>query len=325
MNGEILNKVTGYTKKIKSEEKIMGKIKLRKQMVDILRYKLYGANGGLGASRDDEKRAGTAGDKIFSMQTFKTYHQQVDHFADWCKEHGITGWDAARLAVSEYLKYLIEMDYAAPTIKTAACALGKVWSCDYRDFGVVLPKCERVLITRSRQTVKRDAHFSIENNAELINFGACTGLRRAELEHIVGTDLYEKDGKYYIHVRGKAVHAKGGKVRDVELIGNEKEIKAVVDRMLLAKDGLVWTIVHSSFDEHAQRNVYSWRVYNKYKRDLSTLPREELYICRKDRAGERFDKAALEITSQFLGHGHYSDEKGKWIPRADITVRNYLH
>jgi hypothetical protein len=260
MNGEILNKVTKYTKKIKSEGKEMKKIKLRKQMVDILRYKLYGTNGGLGVSRDNEKRAGSASDKIFSMQTFKTYHQQIDHFADWCKEREIAGRDAARLAVPEYLKYLIENGYSAPTIKTAACALGKVWSCDYRDFGVILPKCERISITRSRQAVKRDTHFSIENNAELINFGACTGLRRAELEHIVGTDLYEKDGKYYIHIRGKAVHAKGGKIRDVELIGSEKEIKVVVDRMLLAKDGLVWAKVHSAFDEHAQRNVYSWRV-----------------------------------------------------------------
>jgi hypothetical protein len=65
--------------------------------------------------------------------------------------------------------------------------------------------------------------------------------------------------------------------------------------------------------------------YNKYKRDISTLSRKEMYVCRTDRAGEKFDKAALEITSQFLGHGHYSEEKGKWIPRADITVRNYLH
>ncbi|MBQ9199847.1 MAG: hypothetical protein IJ141_06665 [Lachnospiraceae bacterium] len=70
--------------------------------------------------------------------------------------------------------------------------------------------------------------------------------------------------------------------------------------------GLVWSRVPSHMDVHSYRSDYATAIYTAYERDLSTLPKSEVYLCRGSRKGERFDKKAMLIASRALGHNRLS-------------------
>ena len=56
-----------------------------------------------------------------------------------------------------------------------------------------------------------------------------------------------KDG-----VQFKMVHrsTKGGKVRNIDIIGSDEEIALIKDMIQNAGEGLVFNRIHSAFDEH---------------------------------------------------------------------------
>ena len=73
--------------------------------------------------------------------------------------------------------------------------MGKLYHCDYREFGVEIPKRVRENITRSIGALENTKGFSGKNNQAAVDLIKCTGLRRVEAEHIKAKDFYEKDGK----------------------------------------------------------------------------------------------------------------------------------
>lgn len=139
-------------------------------------------------------------EKIYSWGTYKAYLKHSCYFGKWCKEtHNCKKIVDCRNYVNEYLKKLIEDGKSSYTIKLTAQALAKLYDCSAKDF-IETPSRQRKNIVRSRETVAYDKHFSKKNNAELINFCECTGLRRAELKALRGTDLLEKDGSFFLHI-----------------------------------------------------------------------------------------------------------------------------
>ena len=66
------------------------------------------------------------------------------------------------------------------------------------------PARERKNITRSRGVKARDAHFSVENNSEIVNFCRSVGARRHEVMALRAGDLKYDKGNYYVKIkRGK--------------------------------------------------------------------------------------------------------------------------
>lgn len=243
---------------------------------------------------------------IFSYETFRTYMKHCNYFAAWAKEeHGCRSLDAARPYVDEWLAS--RSGLSASTVKMEASALAKLYGCSTRDF-VATRSRHRADITRSRGEAARDRHFSKEKNAELVNFCRCTGLRRAELESLRPDQLQQReDGAYFLEIKGK-----GGRVRLAPIVGTQEQVQAVVNRIQAAQ-GKVWGKVHSAADIHAYRAEYATRVYEMHARPVDEIPKDAAYHCRGDLKGVVYDKAAMRIASEALGHNRISVIAGHYI------------
>ncbi len=284
----------------------MGKIKVRKWMRDQLRQKY---NAGHGVAKHELKDIHNSTPYIHSDKTYKTYVAQCNHFADWLTEKGITDKDEAWNMIPQYLKHLESNSKSAWTILTAMNGIAKAWGVSTSKIEYKAPKRERADIKRSRYTAKRDAHFSMENNRELVILATCSGLRRHELEALHGTDLaMDVNGNTIIRVRS----GKGGKARDVILHGSEHEIQCVIRMMRRASTGVVFNHVHSAFDEHHCRAIYACRAYKSVLRD--NIPKKDRYVCRKDKKGVIYDRKAMLYASRQLGHN-----------RIDVIASSYLY
>ena len=80
-----------------------------------------------------------------------------------------------------------------------------------------------------------------------------------------------------------------------------------------ADECLVFSHVHSAFDEHYHRSIYACRAYRLKARNIEDVPPKERYRCRKDRAGIVYDKVAMKYVSNQLGHN-----------RIDVIAASYL-
>lgn len=285
----------------------MGKIKARKFFRDSLREKY---EQGRAVSKNEKKNAHNSTPYIHSNATYKTYVKACDRFAEWLKGEGITDKDIAFAYVPSYLQSLEDEGKSAWTILGALNAISKAYGVPTTSFRYNAPKRERASIKRSRYTAKRDEHFSEAANKELIDFVSATGLRRHELEALRGTDLVFVDGTYKICVRS----GKGGKRRMVDIVGTKKEVKHVIDACQRAKEGKVFSHIHSAMDVHYYRGLYACRCYRSKARPLETLRREEKYYCRKDKKGCVYDRQAMLYASRQLGHN-----------RIDVIANNYLY
>lgn len=286
-------------------------IKLRKQLKDELK-ELY--RQGEGVKRHDVKDEHNHTPFIHSSTTLKTYKQQIDNFCDYWKERGTTSWQSKEFIMRElvppYVEHLKEGGKSAWTIYTAACAIAKALHCSTKDFDVSIPKRERNNIVRSRYEVEKDKHVSKAQNQAVINFCMCTGLRRHELEKLKTDDCkVYSDGSMKVYVKS----GKGGKSRLVDVIGSEKEV-TLIKNLISDKEGKIFQKVSKALDIHSYRAIYAARAYKSVARDIDQLDSSEKYVCRKDRAGEVFDKAAMHYASTQLGHN-----------RVEVIAYSYLH
>ena len=240
-------------------------------------------------------------------------------FLDWCKEnHGCKTLRQCRQYVPEWIKS--RRGLSASTQKLDVAALSKLYRC-YHGRGqkpfkdVETDTRRRANIKRSRGDAVRDKHFSEKNNADLITFCKCSGLRRAELQDLRFEDfrLAAPDGNegpgLYVHRS-----TKGGRVRRINFVGSKDEIALCCD-IMSKSNGLtkVWGKVHSGADIHSYRADYATRVYQMYARPIATLNHDEIYYCRGDRKGTWLDKKAMLVASKALGHN-----------RISIIASNYL-
>ena len=276
---------------------------------------------GKGTSKHADKLSGAGFEgKLYSDSTLNNYKR---HWRDFCEDLQAQGvrcktLQEAAAYVPGYITRLEQRPGKAPgstssawTVRARFAGVGKVLGLSAKDFD--LPTRHRSDITRSRDDAPRpgDRHFSLKNNADLINFCCCSGLRKnKELAVLRGSDLIERDdGSYAVHVR----QGKGGKEREVTLYGSAAEISRVVSRMRDAGDGLVWPKIHSNADIHSYRATYAQRVYAAHARPIEEIPRKERYYCRSDKKGTVYDKRAMQITSRELGHN-----------RINVIAEHYL-
>lgn len=296
-------------KRQKRKEKAQQKESYRKTARERLQTMI---NAGMGSKRSEDKAEADTKNKIYSKATFKTYKQQFKHFADWLKEahpEAVTLEDA-RGFVDEYLRHLIEMERSAYSISTAKAAIAKIMGVEATQF-IATPPRLRADIKRSRGEAVRDKHISDKKEEELARFTSATGLRRKEMTMIKSDDLFFKNGQAYLNItRG----TKGGKPRVAKIVGKtEEETKAIV-KWIQSKEGRLFNKLSSNYDNHYYRATYANRLYNQLKRDIDKIPTQERYVMRKERAGEVYDKQAMLMVSNALGHN-----------RISVIAQSYLY
>ena len=256
----------------------------------------------LGESKRTAARNGEMQDKIFSVNTFKTYWKHTKYFIKYIQEkHSeCTTLKSARKYVNEWLRYREEQNLSAWTVQTEAKALGKLYGITPDDeFYYQPPQRRREDIKRSRGEAKRDAHFSEANNAELIAFCRGTGVRRGELTYLHGDALLSReeivqqrealaalpfptpeqskergilddallfDAPWFLRIKGK-----GGRVRIAPIIGRSAE--KIVERVRRTPaDKRVWEYVSSNADIHSYRADYAGAIYKAHARSIEDIP-----------------------------------------------------
>lgn len=252
----------------------------------------------IGQSKHFDKLKGATQGKIYSWETYRSYMKHCNYFADYCKaEHGCKTLEQCRPYVDEWLKTREKL--SAYTQKLEASALAKMYGCTTKDF-IKTGVRKRANITRSRGEKIRDKHFSEEKHSDLVSFCKSTGLRRSELQALTGDKLMEKDGQYFIKV---SVGSKGGRYREAPVIG---DVSLVVERMKSAGFNKVFDKVPNGADIHAYRSAYCTSIYKLHEREVKTLDRSDRFCCRGDLKGTWYDKKAMLIASNALGHNRIS-------------------
>lgn len=265
-----------------------------------------------GKSKKEAMRAGTAKDKIYSYNTFKTYWKHIRYFVDWVKkEHPeATTLKAAKKYVNEWLGHRAAScnqkgePLSAWTIQTEAKALGKMYGITPNDPDYYVPPVRaRADIKRSRNDVVRDSHFSVSKNADFVTFCRATGLRRCEITRLTGKDLVrrsalerritdleekgsltEKEQKQLQMLQDTRLfpdvdhfifikRGKGGRQRLVPLCIDDKLTNLVIERMrAVGCDEKVWKDVPKNADIHGYRADFATAIYRKFARRIEDIP-----------------------------------------------------
>ena len=265
---------------------------LVKQVQDVLNSKLK-----IGHSKYLDKLKNDTTGHIYSWGTYRTYLKHGCYFVNWAKAtYGCKYIDDAKQYVNEYLQMRIGNGLSPYTQKLEAAAIAKIYGCSSADF-IKTQDRHRAAIERSRGVKVRDKHFSEKNNQEFVDFCRATGLRRNEIRSLKSNQLvYDGEtNSYFLDVIGK-----GGRERRSPILSDE-----AVQRIKSAK-GLVWEKIPNGADIHGYRADYCTAIYNKHARLSDEIPKKDLYACKKDLKGVLYDKKAMAIASEALGHNRIS-------------------
>ena len=310
-------------------------------------------------SRAEDKKSGADRNKIYSFATYQTYRRAAMRFVKYVTwEHPeCTTMKKAKRYVNEWLQTRVDAGLSAWTISMETSALCKIYGIlpdDPMRFRALQRRRED--IKRSRGEAKRDRHFSIRNNDELIKFATGTGVRRNVLKRLKGDDLwsrkrmegslselslkrdlteYEKQQlmllrdsldtfpgyEYFVFHR----QDKGGRSRYAPVLPEHQDL--VVRRMQdVGMDELVFQHVHDAADIHSYRARYAQSIYKRHTRKIEDIP---------------FDKTNKGTGKRYQS-GVYicrTDEKGRKLDREallkaskalghnriDVIPRNYLY
>jgi integrase len=260
----------------------MGRKKTNKSLIQQVKERLD-AKLAIGESKYAAKREGTYTNYIFSWETYRSYLKHDCYFVKWCKEqpidpvlgHKPRTLEECRPFAERWVQSTMDRGLSAYTVKLEVAALAKLYGCKSGDFDIETPARRRANIKRSRGDAARDKHFSVSKNSELITFCKCTGLRRAELAQIRGTDLIEQEGKLCLDIKRGT---KGGRLRISPVVGSVEEIETVKWLCAQAGEGKVFPEPSENADIHSFRAAYATKIYNQHKRDYSEYKNERLII-----------------------------------------------
>lgn len=283
--------------------------------------------------RDKNNKEDLTQDKIYSYVTYKNYKRSCYKFADYLYKNNKEVRQLKDLKikhVNNYLQYLVVKGYSAPTINSSKAAIAKLMQISSKEF-IETPRVKRKDITRSRGEAMRDKHISAQTENYYAKFTTAIGGRRSEMEELRGTDLIirpltvnikDKYGNIQIKTLSKKFpqvrirNGKGGKERFVPIFAKDKkELTEIINTFKIAGDKKVFGKLPSHYDNHFYRGEYAKRAYKKFARPIRNIrDKKEVYYCREERKGDAFDRNAMLITSQFLGHN-----------RVDVIARHYLY
>lgn len=293
----------------------MGKRKLKNQLKRSIDEKW---RVGKGMPRADIKNAHNWTPYIHSETTYNSYMKHCMSFAEWCSKKGYMHvQEDIKEVVYVYIEEGLEKGWSASTASSYLNAIAKGLDLKSTDIPIDLPERRRQDIKRSRLEAERDKHFNPENHKELVTFQKAFGLRKnQELARLVRANFIDDGKNLYIKLEkdiGLGTRGKGGKGRTVKAYCSEEEKQVIREFMKTVPEGRkIFTELPSAYDCHADRAEYASRVYHAEARDIKTVPPKDKYVCRKDKKGDVYDKEALKVCSEMLGHS-----------RCDVVVNNY--
>ena len=277
----------------------MGKKSLIKQISDELH------------SRDTHSKTPYKGPYgIDSEGTMRSYVKSCVSFGGFCRAvYGAKSIEECRQYIPAYMESRKEL--SPHTRKLDAAALCKLYKASQVDLGITdTGHRSRDTRTRSRGEAVRDTHISETGKYEdYIKWERATGTRAyCETAHIRGSDIRIDDsGSVYVHVRGK-----GGRMRDIPVLPKDAEFVLEIKRR--AGDGKILPYltsggnkIPSAADTHGYRREYAQMLYKAYARPYDQIPRADRYICRRDMAGVVFDRQALRVVTEALGHSRVNE------------------
>lgn len=262
----------------------------------------------IGTSKYETKKSGlTTSDKIFSWSTYRSYVKHACYFVEYCRQnHGCRTLDECKQYAAEWMD--TRRNLSAYTQKLELAALRKLYQDPFDS--IKTDQRRRSNIKRSREVAVRDRGFSIINNADLITFCRCTGLRRSELAALSVYDItINPDGTGHVYVRS----GKGGKSRIAPLAVQDGEIDAMRRCIDKSSGYRLFDHIPGKMDVHSYRSEYCRRIYKKYARPLEQLTRKQKYYCRNDQRGCVYDRSAMMAASRSLGHN-----------RINVIASHYL-
>lgn len=171
---------------------------------------------------------------------------------------------------------------------------------------------------RGKDLVSREQIEAEITRIEGIPEGQRTAALTKRLEMLQDTRMFQEG--YFVHVR----NGKGGRERLSPIIG--KNAERIIERIreTPAKEK-VWQFVHQCADIHSYRADYATAIYKAHARKIEEIPYDKInrgtgrryqgdvYVCRKDEAGKKLDKAAMLVCSKALGHN-----------RVEVVANNYI-
>lgn len=265
---------------------------------------------GRGTSKYADKRVpGGIKDKIYSRSTYVNYKTFWHRYCNWLHAAHPKVWLLEESAEyrQEWVDYLTANGRSAWTIRSYVQAVCKVTGTTSSDLS--MPKRRAQDIVRSRKPVAYDAHYCAANHHDLEVVCRSSGLRRADVEHLRGTDLVRSatsPSGYSIIV----LRSKGGRDRLSPLVG--PEAGEAIEIMKRAGSNKVFDRVPRSADIHNMRAIYAARLYHEYARPKDAIKQCDIYLGRGAHAGKWYDRAALMVVSRALGHS-----------RCNVVVEHY--
>ncbi len=136
------------------------------------------------------------------------------------------------------------------------------------------------------------------------------GLRRVEMLRLKGEDVYRDErGNVIVHVR----KGKGGKERFVTARPLYAEHILKMAESVEPKEN-VFPTLPGKLQNHRYRGDFAKGLYHELARSVESIPKNELYIMRKERAGEKYDRVAMLEVNRQLGHN-----------RVGVIAESYLY
>lgn len=255
--------------------------------------------------------------KIFSDKTFENYMDRNINFGKWARDNIKVRWlseikENHLEIVNKYIDFLeLEQGISFYTIHGYVSAITMLLHTNNSDYD--LPEKNYKNIKKNRKDPDAPIEgFNHDKHKELIRFIKATGLRNIELRKLRPEQII-KDNWGRVFIKIMANQAKGGRPRIVFPILSDadwvyeyakfKQNKGE-DRVFSKKAGEL----PKRTPYHPCRAVFAERKYMEAEKSHGT---GEIYTRRGD--GRKFDKGALQIVSENLGHN-----------RLGICIQNYL-
>lgn len=263
---------------------------------------------------------------FYRKSTYDDCLKTALRFCDWVKAEALTG---KRLPISDYAQYIekyinarIDAGEVSPrTIAKERSQLGKVWLVDTD--GIKIPACK----TESDKGRTPDKYYNMhsEDHAEATAFYQAVGARKAEyhflspaefegykeqVKAVSGVSIrYNRDGQcpniYPVMNNDTGlidkvivIHAKHGKTNISEILPENQER---ITKIFKSQEYRNYFYPSDHCNVHQCRRDYARALYDHYARPIESLSRNEIYAC-KDGSRRQFDKEALSIVAQSLGH-----------------------
>lgn len=256
--------------------------------------------------------------KIYSYETYNTYLKECTAYSKWLEiEKHIKKIDdisKTEQYAREYLQSRLDNNISIYTVKMERAALGMLYS---KQIDIKLPARDNKNITRSRQRVEGDKHYSENGKYKNVFMVAkATGGRRSDLMKLDINSFIEINGHLYVQFK----HSKGGRNR-LTYVREEysQDVKELVKKAREEGKIKLFDKIPQRIDIHGLRREYCQGLYteiknNKDLRDdiLKNYPARHEYKTQKDKNGNSYTK---EIQSEI-----YKDRDGNIYDRNDIYV-----